>query len=69
MKHSTLPTIRAGDKVKRDAATRDKGKVRLGDWAPVFARPIRAGDKVNSDVATKDSGKVRLGDWAPVFRR
>lgn len=30
--------IRAGDKVVRDTATQDQGKVRLGDGAPVFGR-------------------------------
>lgn len=30
--------IQAGDKVVRDEATRDQGKVRLGDGAPVFGR-------------------------------
>ena len=30
--------IRAGDKVVRDAASQDQGKVRLGDGAPVFDR-------------------------------
>lgn len=63
----TLKSIVAGDKA-HDAATHDQGKVRLGDWAPVFVR-IRAGDKVVRDVATQDQGKVRLGDWAPVFSR
>jgi hypothetical protein len=53
--------IQAGDKVVRDSVT----KVRLGDNAPVFVRPIRAGDKVVRDAATK----VRLGDNAPVFTR
>jgi hypothetical protein len=38
MKESTLRSIRAGDKVVRDAATQDQGKVRLGDQAPVFGR-------------------------------
>src|SRR5215207_6613977 len=61
--------IHAGDKVVRDAATQDAGKVRLGDNAPAFTRPIRAGDKVVLDASTKDSGKVRLGDNAPVFTR
>jgi len=61
--------IRAGDKVVRYAATQDSGKVRLGDSAPVFTRPIRAGDKVVRDAATQDTGKVRLGDSAPVFTR
>ena len=56
--------IHAGDKVIRDTATVDQGKVRLGDWAPVF---VRAGDKVVRDTSTVDQGKVRLGDWAPVF--
>ena len=65
MNHS----IRAGDKVKRDTATKDQGKVRLGDYAPVFTRAIRPGDKVNRDAATRDQGKVRLGDYAPVFVR
>ena len=64
MKNSALRSIRPGDKVVRDAATQDQGKVRLGDWAPVF----RPGDKVIRDAATQDQGKVRLGDWAPVFR-
>ncbi len=53
--------IHAGDKVVRDTVT----KVRLGDAAPVFTRPVRAGDKVVRDAATK----VRLGDAAPVFTR
>lgn len=69
MNNSVSPAIRAGDKVKRDPATEDQGKVRLGDCAPVFVRPIRAGDKVNRDATTKDQGKVRLGDCAPVFVR
>jgi hypothetical protein len=58
--------IRAGDKVVRDGATKDNGKVRLGDQAPVFVRAIRAGDKVRNS-STQDAGKVRLGDQAPVF--
>ena len=69
MNDSALRPIRAGDKVVRDGATRDQGKVRLGDLAPVFVRPIRAGDKVIRDAATRDQGKVRLGDFAPVFVR
>jgi len=69
MNDSALRPIRAGDKVVRDAASRDQGKVRLGDNAPVFTRPVRAGDKVVRDGATQDQGKVRLGDNAPVFVR
>lgn len=61
--------IHAGDKVVRDTTTQDAGKVRLGDNAPVFTRPIRVGDKVVREASTKDSGKVRLGDNAPVFTR
>jgi hypothetical protein len=35
----TLRTIRAGDKVVRNEATQDQGKVRLGDGAaPIFGR-------------------------------
>lgn len=34
----TLRSIRAGDKVVRDDATRNQGTVRLGDGAPVFGR-------------------------------
>ena len=30
--------IRAGDKVMRDSATHNQGKVQLGDGAPVFGR-------------------------------
>jgi len=69
MNNSALRPVRAGDKVVRDAATQDQGKVRLGDNAPVFVRRIRAGDKVIRDGATQDQGKVRLGDNAPVFMR
>ena len=59
-----------GDKVMRDAATHNPGKVQLGDGAPVFAPPaIRAGDKVMRDAATHNPGKVQLGDGAPVFGR
>jgi len=31
-----MTKIHAGDKVTRDTATVDQGKVRLGDEAPVF---------------------------------
>lgn len=34
----TLSPIRRGDKVVRDTATTDQGKVRLGEGAPAFAR-------------------------------
>jgi hypothetical protein len=57
--------IRTGDKVTRDIATANQGKVQLGDSAPAF----RAGDKVIRDTATTNKGKVRLGDSAPVFVR
>jgi len=33
-----LASIRAGDKVTRDTATYNHGKVQLGDGAPVFGR-------------------------------
>jgi len=33
-----MKKIRAGDRVVRDAATANQGKVRLGDGAPVFGR-------------------------------
>ena len=60
-----------GDKVERDAATHNQGKVQLGDGAPVFApvSSIRAGDKVMRDAASHNQGKVQLGDGAPVFGR
>ena len=59
-----------GDKVERNAATRNEGKVQLGDGAPVFApASIRAGDKAMRDTATHNQGKVQLGDGAPVFGR
>jgi hypothetical protein len=60
--------IQAGDKVIRDTATTNHGKVCVGDCAPVF-RPIRSGDKVTHDTATANQGKVCVGDCAPVFRR
>jgi hypothetical protein len=59
-----------GDKVERDAATRNHGKVQLGEGAPVFApRSIRSGEKVVRDAATHNHGKVQLGEGAPVFGR
>jgi CRISPR/Cas system CMR subunit Cmr4 (Cas7 group RAMP superfamily) len=67
MTKSAKQPIRAGDKVIRDAATQNQGRVKLGDAAPVF-RPIRAGDKVMPDAATQNQGRVKLGDAAPVFR-
>ena len=33
-----LQRVQAGDKVARDAATRNDGKVYLGDAAPVFSK-------------------------------
>jgi hypothetical protein len=59
-----------GERVERDAATGNQGKVRLGDSAPVFAprRPVM-GERVERDAATGNQGKVRLGDSAPVFGR
>ena len=36
MTKSTQLPIRAGDKVIRDTATANQGKVHLGDMAPVF---------------------------------
>ena len=62
-------SVQAGEKVARNLATQDQGKVRLGDQAPIFARPVRSGDKVVRDAATKDQHKVRLGDQASVFGR
>jgi hypothetical protein len=59
--------IHEGDKVIRDTATQNEGKVQLGEGAPIF-RPIRAGDKVQ-DATSQDQGKVRLGEGAPVFHR
>ena len=59
-----------GDKVERDAATRNQCKVQLGEGAPVFApRAIRSGEKVVRDAATHNPGKVQLGEGAPVFGR
>ncbi len=59
-----MSKIQAGDKVIRDTAIVNQGKVQLGDFAPVF---VRAGDKVVRDTATVNQGKVQLGDFAPVF--
>jgi hypothetical protein len=61
--------IHAGDKVIRDAATANHGKVCVGDCAPVFRPVIRAGDKATRDAATANHGKVCVGDCAPLFRR
>jgi len=59
-----------GERVERDLATGNQGKVQLGDSAPVFAprRPVM-GERVERDAATGNQGKVRLGDSAPVFGR
>ena len=62
--------VRCGDKVERDAATHNQGKVQLGEGAPVFTpRTIRSGEKVVRDAATRNQGKVQLGEGAPVFGR
>jgi hypothetical protein len=49
---------------RSDKATEDSGKVRLGDFSPVFNPEPK---KVAKDAATEDSGKVRLGDFSPAF--
>jgi hypothetical protein len=67
MTKSTQQPIRPGDKVIRDAATKNQSKVKLGEAAPIF-RPIRAGDQVTRDAATQNPGKVKLGEAAPIFR-
>ncbi len=48
-----------------DEATRDSGKVRLGDGAITFLPETPK--KVSRDAATADGGKVRLGDFSPTF--
>jgi len=50
-----------------DQATRDDGKVRLGDMAPAFTNGDSEAKKVARDAATEDGGRVRLGDMAPLF--
>ena len=62
----------AGEKIVRDAATHNQGKVQLGEGAaPAFApRAIRSGEKVVRDAATHNQGKVQLGEGAaPAFGR
>lgn len=61
-----MARTRLGDKVIRDNATANRGKVQLGDMAPAF---VRAGDKVVRDAATQGQSKVQLGDMAPTFGR
>jgi hypothetical protein len=68
----TPRAIRSGEKVVRDAATHNQGKVQLGEGAaPVFTpRATRSGEKVVRDAATHNQGKVQLGEGsAPVFGR
>jgi hypothetical protein len=65
MTESVSRPIQTGDKVVRDNATENPGKVHLGDYAPAFARP---GAKVVRDSTTLNQGKVHLGDYAPAFR-
>jgi hypothetical protein len=52
---------------KRDMATADAGKVRLGDGAAPSFGDDKDGKKIARDAATSDAGKVRLGDSAPPF--
>ena len=67
---SALRPIRRGDKVNYDMATRNQGRVQLGESAPVFApRSVRSGDKVERGAATRNPGRVQLGESAPVFSR
>ena len=63
-----MTKIKLGDKVIRDTATANQGKVRLGDEAPVFRPPFAPATNAIRDTATVNQGKVRLGDEAPVFR-
>ncbi|WP_169545234.1 hypothetical protein [Sneathiella aquimaris] len=45
----------------QSSATKDTGKVRLGNMSPAF--------KVStSPKATRDSGKTRLGNMSPAFK-
>jgi hypothetical protein len=62
MKNATDKLVRS----QADEATRDSGKVRLGDGAITF-QP-EAPRKVARDAATADNGKVRLGDGAITFQ-
>jgi len=66
MKKSTDKRVNSKVTVRSqaDEATRDSGKVRLGDGAITF---LEAPKKVAHDAATADGGKVRLGDMAPIF--
>lgn len=57
--------IKVATRLQADEATRDGGKVRLGDGAITFLP--EAPKKVAHDAATADGGKVRLGDMAPIF--
>ncbi len=61
-----MTKIHAGDKVIRDTATVNQGKVHLGDFAPCFRARRRQSVR---DTATVNQGKVHLGDDAPVFVR
>ena len=67
---NALRSIRPGDKVKRDTATCNRGRVQLGDAAPAFA-PLspRSGEKIERNIATRNEMKVQLGDAAPIFGR
>jgi hypothetical protein len=67
MKKSTDKPVKSKVAVRSqaDEATRDTGKVRLGDGAITFL--AETPKKVVHDAATADGGKVRLGDMAPIF--
>jgi hypothetical protein len=64
VRRQTMAKTTAGDKIIRDDATVNLGKLHIGDNAPAF----RAGAKVIRDSATTNDGKVQLGDNAPAFR-
>lgn len=61
MKNATDRLLR----LQSDEATRDSGKVRLGDGAITF-QP-ETSKKLARDAASADGSNVRLGDSAPTF--
>ena len=52
-----MTKIKLGDKVIRDAATVNQGKVHLGDLRSLLLRAIRAGDKVVARYRDRERGQ------------
>jgi hypothetical protein len=44
------------------AVISDSGKIKIGDYTPLFPPPVR-----RQPANTSDGGKVKIGDYTPLF--